>query len=325
MDHRPHTPARLAAGLIKALAGLTVFPLLFRRADAARTRAEANRLLARFAADSETGLFQAARPISHAGTGSHPDHGVLLLHGFSAGPGQFATLADQLTKAGLAHHAPLLTGFGLTDNHLLERVTAADWRRDAETAFDLLAARHGRVSVVGHSMGAALAVWLAGRRPVDHLVLTNPYLNAPESDIKWQKRFNRPLLGRLLAWWRPLYLKNEVEEHPWRTDIRDPEAAAKAFHIPAMPPRILFTLWEIQGEADPTRARFRDLNVVYGVHDDTADIPALLAGLKAAGIAHTATPFENSGHNVLQDFDRQDVARIITDILIAEPAAPEAN
>jgi len=47
--------------------------------------------------------------------------------------------------------------------------------RDAEHVFDRLAESHERVSVIGRSLGSAVATWLAARRPVDKLVLVTPF------------------------------------------------------------------------------------------------------------------------------------------------------
>jgi uncharacterized protein len=46
---------------------------------------------------------------------------------------------------------------------------------DALALFDALRHRHPRITVVGRSLGTALAVRLAAQRPVEHLVLITPY------------------------------------------------------------------------------------------------------------------------------------------------------
>lgn len=310
MDFKPNTWAELAVGLIKAAAGLTVVPLLVRKRESARIEIEAAKLLSRFPKDTDTGLYEDARPRYWSGS-RDTNEAVLLLHGFSAGPGQFQTVLDGLEEAGLAYYAPLLTGFGLADLDLLEKVRAGDWWRDALTAYDLLARRYERISVVGHSMGAALAMWLAARRPVEHLILTNPYIVAPLSDMVWQDKFTRPVVGRLLLWWRPVYLKKPAPGNPYRTGILDGAAAENAFHLPALPTRILLPLWQARDGADLSRAEFKDLSIVHGAQDETADIPGLLDRLTEANIPYQARAFEDSGHNILQDFDRHQAARII--------------
>lgn len=51
----------------------------------------------------------------------------------------------------------------------------AAFYRDAEHVFDRLAGSHRRVSVIGRSLGSAVATWVAARRPVEKLVLVTPF------------------------------------------------------------------------------------------------------------------------------------------------------
>lgn len=88
---------------------------------------------------------------------------VLALHGFGGTPLEVELAVTMAAKLGLAALAPLLPGHGTTARDLAGR-RFPDWVRAAEAAFDELTESHGRVIVVGLSMGAMLAGHLAGSR-----------------------------------------------------------------------------------------------------------------------------------------------------------------
>ncbi|MGO9803739.1 MAG: alpha/beta hydrolase [Steroidobacteraceae bacterium] len=46
---------------------------------------------------------------------------------------------------------------------------------DALAVYDFVATRHGRVAVIGRSLGSGIAVALAAQRPVERLILVTPY------------------------------------------------------------------------------------------------------------------------------------------------------
>jgi carboxylesterase len=107
-------------------------------------------------------------------------HGVLLLHGFGDTPQTLALLARRLRKSGYGVLAPLLPGHGRSMESF-GKSRANDWIAGARNAYIEMRARHASVSVVGLSMGGALAVILAGEQhEVPALVLIAPYLGMPK-------------------------------------------------------------------------------------------------------------------------------------------------
>lgn len=62
-------------------------------------------------------------------------------------------------------------GYGGSTGSPAERALIAD----AEIAYDWIAARHNRITVIGRSLGTGIAIALASSRPVERLVLTTPY------------------------------------------------------------------------------------------------------------------------------------------------------
>jgi carboxylesterase len=121
-----------------------------------------------------------AEPFSATGG---PD-GALVLHGFSGNPSTVRGVAEKLADAGLTVEAPLLPGHGTALADLVP-LRWADWSAAAEEAHAGLAARCGRVAVVGLSMGGGLACWLAARHPeICGIVLVNPLVEPPADDLR---------------------------------------------------------------------------------------------------------------------------------------------
>lgn len=108
-------------------------------------------------------------------------HGALLLHGFGDTPQTLSALAKKLRSRGYGVSAPLLPGHGRTMVDF-RKSGADEWAAAANNAFNDLRWRHRSVSVVGLSMGGALAVALAADvQDVPALVLIAPYIEMPRS------------------------------------------------------------------------------------------------------------------------------------------------
>jgi carboxylesterase len=103
--------------------------------------------------------------------------GVLLLHGFGGSPGSLRAMARWFEGRGVSVRLPRLPGHG-TDVDDMAVVRWPAWVEEADRALDALLERCRAVGVLGHSMGAALALHLAAMRPEDvaGLALANPYL-----------------------------------------------------------------------------------------------------------------------------------------------------
>jgi len=102
---------------------------------------------------------------------------VVLLHGFTDSPRQFADLADSLYAEGdnvyvprLPHHAERGGDVGR-----LARVTAEGLRDFADAATNIAAGLGESVTVVGLSAGGTVAAWIGqNRRDVERVVLIAP-------------------------------------------------------------------------------------------------------------------------------------------------------
>lgn len=124
--------------------------------------------------DEKTGIVHGAEELSLAPAAAS-GRAVLLIHGLYGSPADFGDLPQQLAADGFAVHAPLLPGHGRKPDDL-DAVWADSYRKAVRAAYDELAAKHGKVAIVGGSMGATLALLQAAEKPPSALVLVSPYL-----------------------------------------------------------------------------------------------------------------------------------------------------
>ena len=110
------------------------------------------------------------QPFEYASVG---DAAVLLIHGFMGTPAEMRPLGAAVADAGITARGVLLPGMG-ADIDRLGNIGRDDWVQAAREAFDNLSSRFEQVSVIGYSLGGAVALHLASTRPVHRLVLIAP-------------------------------------------------------------------------------------------------------------------------------------------------------
>lgn len=89
---------------------------------------------------------------------------ILMLHGFTGSPLYFQAFGRRFAERGISVFAKQLAGHGTTPGALAE-TTFEDWRSSALDTLLWLSDRYEEIYVVGHSLGGALAIDLAGRFP----------------------------------------------------------------------------------------------------------------------------------------------------------------
>lgn len=89
--------------------------------------------------------------------------GVLLLHGILERPDVFGFLMDHLSSR-FPFQAPILPGHG-SDSKAFSKAKRVDWEEQVESEAMALAKGKRKLVVVGHSLGALLAIRLAKRHP----------------------------------------------------------------------------------------------------------------------------------------------------------------
>jgi len=121
---------------------------------------------------------------------------VLLTHGFMGTPAEMRPLGQAFEQAGWTAQGLLLPGFGPQLDSLFDR-NDQDWIDAVVTALADLQTKHHPVVLAGYSMGAAVALSAAAKKPPDGLVLVAPFwrIGTPAQRLIWQflKRiFRRP-------------------------------------------------------------------------------------------------------------------------------------
>lgn len=124
---------------------------------------------------------------------------ALLVHGFMGTPAEMRPLGLALADAGVSVQGIALPGFG-QEVPRLGSLRHDDWIRAAVEAWDGLMARHERVTLVGYSMGAAIALHLAAMRSPERIVLLAPLWRVGSGD--WRVKF-LPLLKHVVRSIKP--------------------------------------------------------------------------------------------------------------------------
>ena len=242
-----------------------------------------------------------------------PRFGVLLLHGFTGNPDTMRPLQAPLEALGVEVSLPLLRGHGADSPQALQGVSWADWLADGSAALAELATRVDRVILIGHSMGALVALQLAADHgncgdQLDSLVLLATPLQlasplAPGRPLAWL----RPLLALLLRRWPlpKLYtdpqLGDNDSSYPWApmgallSLLAFIAATSKRLRQVSLPALIL------QSHGDPT------------VQDASA--VTLLSGLGTPAADKRVVWLQRSGHELLQDVDRVAVIEAVVEFV----------
>lgn len=197
---------------------------------------------------------------------------VLLVHGFPGTPAEMRPLGEVFRAAGWTAQGILLPGFGPE----LETLSARgqdDWTAALRAALAALRRDHAPVVVLGHSMGAALALCVAVEEPPDGLILLAPFWRfsfvTPAFQLLW------PVLRRVTRELRP-FARLDPQSQDVRTvigqyfpelDLDDPAVAAglRDFKVPT---RIFEELRRVgeAGHAAATHVRAPTL-VLQGLQD----------------------------------------------------------
>ena len=224
-------------------------------------------------------------------------HGVLLLHGFGDTPQTLALLARRLRKSGYSVLAPLLPGHGRSMESF-GKSRARDWIAAAKDAYIDMRARHDTVSLVGLSMGGALAVLLASEQhEIPAVILIAPYLGMPT--------FLRLAAATHWLWGR---LAGEVIARNPKS-IHDPIEREKNLAYGAVTGRELHELSTVVRRARKALADVRSPTMIIQSREDPRCPPDVAKfALDALGSAEKKLVWtEGAGHIITVDYGRERV------------------
>jgi carboxylesterase len=223
--------------------------------------------------------------------------GVLLLHGFGDTPQTLALLARHLHKCGYSLYVPLLPGHG-RDMAAFKKSGADDWIEAARSALVEMRSRHDKVSLVGLSMGGALATILASEESeLPALVLIAPYIAMP------------PLLHFAAAThWLWGKFAGELNSRDPRS-IRDPIEREKNLAYGKVTGGALFELLTVVRRARRALRNVRTPTLIIQSRDDPRCAPeAAEFALDALGAKEKKLIWtEGGGHILTVDYGRERV------------------
>ena len=228
-------------------------------------------------------------------------HGVLLLHGFGDTPQTLALLARRLKKTGYSVLAPLLPGHGRT-LEAFGKSRASEWIAAAKQAYIDMRSRHDLVSVVGLSMGGALAALVASeQREIPALVLIAPYLGMP--------RWLRIAAATHLLWGK---LAGQVNGRSPRS-IHDPIEREKNLAYGAVTGRALFELSKVMSRARKALPEVTAPTLIVQSREDPRISPEVAqSALQRLGAREKRLVWtEGAGHIITVDYGRE---RVFTEV-----------
>jgi len=226
--------------------------------------------------------------------------GIVILHGFTANLESVRELFGPLGRFDLRIATPLLRGHGASSPDQLRGVTWPDWLEDAERALETLTGIDGKAVVIGHSMGALLALQLAARRPelVDSVILATPPI-----------RLTSPLgPGRPLHFLAPL-ISHVVDRWGMEAKFADPGSAIIPEQYDWAPTKTILSMFELLEETMRITGRVRVPVLILHARHESIVLPESAEILTRA----VATPpeatsivwFEKTDHQIFCDCERK--------------------
>jgi alpha-beta hydrolase superfamily lysophospholipase len=192
---------------------------------------------------------------------------VLLVHGFGDSPGIFQRVAPALAARGFTCHGLRLPQFALPMAHY-RCTSAARWREAVRSAIVELRQRHGRVFVLAHSLGAAVAVEAVEESAVgvDGMVLLAPLFGVCN--------LRSPLLPAR-TWFRlldPLLIFTDYVGTSYPPDLWDKDALPLLRDDKFIPRVVIRDLFALIDRNRPRAGGFRiPLLMVLARHDRVVD------------------------------------------------------
>lgn len=238
----------------------------------------------------------------------------MLVHGFTATAEEMLPLGHALAAAGHPVIGVQLPGHG-TEPRALAEVGASEWLTTVEDAIAALRRDGRRVTVIGMSMGALLALLAAARRrDVDAVVACGTALAVTSRWVPWLPLIERvPFVAR--RW--PLIPRGGVR------GISDPALRAASPSYDAVPWRAVREFLALQAATRTALpAVAQPFLALHGRHDRTVP-PSVLDELRASiGSPWVETQvFERSWHVITMDVEQDAVARRVAEFLARVEAA----
>ena len=140
--------------------------------------------------------------------GKQTDHVIILIHGFTTCPEQFAEIGKQHFEAGHNVFIPRMPFHGLSDRltDALVNLTAEDLTAFGDRVIDIAHGLGKKITVMGVSGSGTLVAWLAqNRADIDYALAIAPLFGLTFIPPSFTKIFERIalLLPNFFLWWDP--------------------------------------------------------------------------------------------------------------------------
>jgi carboxylesterase len=209
---------------------------------------------------------------------------ALLIHGFLGSPRDLRPLAQELADVGVTARGVLLPGFG-PDIARLKKVQAEEWLNAARAAWKEIREGANRTTLIGFSMGGAVALRLAteaGLAP-DQLVLLAPHWKFAD-----RRAVVLPVAKYLIREFKPFGpidfdspdMRRMLAELAPGADLDDPEVRHALRNSATIPTRALDELRRIGVSAIRAPRVSAATTIVQGLQDTTT-LPAYSRELAA--------------------------------------------
>lgn len=230
-------------------------------------------------------------------------HGILLLHGFGDTPQTLGLLARHLHGRGFDVKAPLLPGHGRSVPAFMAS-RRKDWLACARQELSDIKASHRSMSVVGLSMGGAIAAILTAEvKEITSLVLLAPYLDMPVTHR----------IASASHWlWGPAA---GVRKASSPNSILNPEERAKNLgYGGAYSGRLLYELWRLAAQARRSLAAISSPTLLLQSKADPRIAPSVAEKAFASlGAKEKKLQWvEGGGHIITVDYGRDKVFEEVT-------------
>lgn len=239
-------------------------------------------------------LLKGANSIFMKGSG---ESGVLLLHGFKGSPGEMKELGELLQRAGYTVSIPRYPGHG-TSLSEMSRSSVKTWFSCAREAYIELSSLCREISIVGLSMGGLFAMVLAAEfNPLRLVLISTPYSLKQKQALL--APFIYPFIKVLPARDNKLGINNP-ETRKEHLCYRGGNPVIQSFQLYIFSIKARSRLKKIQSGTLIVQSRLdkvipeKSLENIYR-HLGSADKEILW--------------FEKSGHNILRDYDREELGR----------------
>ena len=124
---------------------------------------------------------------------------VMMIHGVSACPQQFADLGDTFFNAGYNVYIPRVPSHGLTDNKRHGEITIPAMAQFMNSSTSIISGLGDETGVVGLSGGANMATWITqyNSKTISRALLLSPFYQPSKSETpSWKIALLRNLYGR---------------------------------------------------------------------------------------------------------------------------------